>query len=285
MTVFDAIAFKTSTRVQWDSVAERWNAWGAVLDRWLGPATERLLDLCEPGPGDSVLHVAGGAGHDAKLSAARVGASGHVLSTDISGVLTDIANREFQAAGLSQARAVAMDGEALDVEPERYDLVISRLGLIFFPDQQESLRQQVAALKAGGRIGVLAYAPAETNGFFAGPIGIIRRHAGLPPPAPGQPGPFSLSAPGKVQALFKGAGLVDIVSETIPAPLILDSGAEALRFEQETFGALHQMLDGLDREAKRAAWDEVATALNAFETARGFEGPCELIAAVGRKPD
>jgi hypothetical protein len=69
----------------------------------------------------------------------------------------------------------------------------------------------------------------------------------------------------------------------IEAAVILRSAAECLRFEQESFGALHQMLSKLDEPARQAAWDEVRTALEAFETDRGFEGPCVMIAAVGRK--
>jgi hypothetical protein len=36
------------------------------------------------------------------------------------------------------------------------------------------------------------------------------------------------------------------------------TAAECLRFEQEAFGALHQMLGDLDAAAKAAAWAEVA---------------------------
>ena len=35
MTLFDAAGYKQTTEEQWDSVAEHWNAWGSLLDRWL----------------------------------------------------------------------------------------------------------------------------------------------------------------------------------------------------------------------------------------------------------
>mgnify|MGYP003119099696 CR=1 FL=1 len=43
---FDVTAFKVSTKAQWNAAADRWNAWGTLLDTWLGPATETLLDMC-----------------------------------------------------------------------------------------------------------------------------------------------------------------------------------------------------------------------------------------------
>jgi hypothetical protein len=51
-----------------------------------------------------------------------------------------------------------MDGESIDVQNEKFDVVISRAGLIFFPDQDRSMAQQVAVLNPGERIGALVYA-------------------------------------------------------------------------------------------------------------------------------
>ncbi|RVA23400.1 methyltransferase type 11, partial [Mesorhizobium sp. M7D.F.Ca.US.004.03.1.1] len=47
--VFDPVKFKDTTRKQWDSAAEAWNRWGSLLTRWLGPATELMLDMTDIG--------------------------------------------------------------------------------------------------------------------------------------------------------------------------------------------------------------------------------------------
>ena len=44
MTMFDAKAFKQTTHAQWNAVADRWNAWAPLLDRWLGPVTETRVE-------------------------------------------------------------------------------------------------------------------------------------------------------------------------------------------------------------------------------------------------
>jgi hypothetical protein len=75
-----------------------------------------------------------------------------------------------------------------------------------------------------------------------------------------------------------------VKAERIAAPLRLPSAAECLRFEQESFGALHQMLSGLDAAARERAWAEVGTALRRFEHGGEFVGPCELVVAVGTRP-
>ena len=139
------------------------------------------------------------------------------------------------------------------------------------------------ALKPGGRVAAIVYGPADRNAFFSVPVSIIRRRAGLPPPAPGQPGPFSLGGPGVLEEAFSTAGFRDARSRSVPAPLRMASAAECLRFERESFGALHQMLSGLDEAGREAAWAEIEEALRAFEGPEGFVGPCEMIVAVATK--
>ena len=70
---------------------------------------------------------------------------------------------------------------------------------------------------------------------------------------------------------------------TVAAALLMESTAECVRFEQESFGALHQMLSSLDADGKVAAWDEIAMQLRQFESSSGFSGPCEMIVAVGTR--
>ena len=144
----------------------------------------------------------------------------------------------------------------------------------------------MAVLKPGGRVGAIVYATAGECRFFSDPVAVIRKCAGsLPAPAPGQPGPFSLEDPGRIEAVFKAAGLVDFTVRKVHAPLALSSAAECLRFEEESFGALHQMLAKLDDASKAAAWAEVGNKLAAFESDGKFNGPCVMLAAAGRRPD
>ena len=176
-----------------------------------------------------------------------------------------------------------LDGEKLDVPEGTFDAVISRVGLIYFPDQQKALAGMKRALKPGGRVAAIVYSTAENNKFFSIPVSIIRRRANLPPPLPGQPGPFSLGGPGVLEETFRKAGFRDVHSRTIPAPVRMKTAAECVRFEKESFGALHQMLAGLDDAGREAAWREIEQELGAFEGKAGFEGPCEMVVAVGVK--
>lgn len=52
---------------------------------------------------------------------------------------------------------------------------------------------------------------------------------------------------------------------------------------KEPFGALHQKLSGLSDTEQDEAWNEIEETLSQFETNGQFEGPCEMLIAVGTK--
>jgi len=277
---FDPVAFKETTRKQWDSAAEAWNRWSPLLSRWLGPATEQMFDMTAIQTGSRVLDVAAGAGEQTLAAARRVGPKGYVLASDLSAGILQFAKSNAQLAGFSNVDTVVKDGEALaEIKAEPFDAVISRVGLIYFPDQIKALQAMHAQLRPGGRVGAITYGAADLNGFFSIPVSIIRRRAALPPPLPGQPGPFSLGDPDVLAGTLTKAGFRDVKIERVNAPVRLGSAFECLQFEQESFGALHQMLSGLSETEKDDAWAEIEEALGQFERDGRFEGPCEMLVA------
>jgi len=281
---FDPIQYKTSTRQQWQDAAAAWHRWGPTLEIWLWEATQTMLDAAGVGAGSRVLDLAAGAGGQSIAAARRVGPNGSVLATDISPAILDYAAAEAKSAGVSTVSTMELDGEQLDQLPDAsFDAVISRVGLIYFPDQQRALTGIRRVLVDGGRLGAIVYSTPDRNEFFSLPVSIIRQRAQLPPPLPGQPGPFSLGAPGVLEKAFTDAGFADVTVETVPAPLRLPSAAECVRFEQESFGALHQMLAGVPEEDRPGVWTEIEEALTRFETTDGFIGPCELLVAGGQR--
>jgi ubiquinone/menaquinone biosynthesis C-methylase UbiE len=281
---FDPVKYKETTREQWQEAAKAWDSWGPTLEEWLGQATEIMLDVAGVGPGSRVLDVAAGAGGQTLSAARRVGPTGYVLATDISSKILEYTLEATQKQGLTNVETRVMDGENLEgLDEGSFDAVISRVGLIYFPDQQKALSGMRRALKTGGRISAIVYSTPENNKFFSIPISIIRRRAQLPPPLPGQPGPFSLGNPGVLEKAYEKAGFRDMHTRTVPAPLRMPSAAECVRFERESFGALHQMLSGVEDAEKNAVWEEIEQELRQFEGPDGFEGPCELVVGGGIK--
>jgi SAM-dependent methyltransferase len=284
-TQFDPVAFKATTRAQWEQAAEAWHRWEPAIEEWLGAATERMLDDVGLTEGSRVLDIAAGAGGQTLAAARRVGPTGTVLATDISPAILEYAAKVAADAGLDNVSTLEADGEDLGAVPgESFDAAISRVGLIYFPDQHRALSGICRTLRSGGRFSAVVYSTPDRNGFFALPVGIIRRIAGLPAPAPGLPGPFSLGSPGVAEGAFEEAGLVDVTVTKVVSPVRMATAAECVRFERESFGALHQMLANVSDDERAAAWQEIEETLGQFEEPDGFLGPCEMLVVSGRKP-
>jgi SAM-dependent methyltransferase len=281
-TTFDPTTYKHTTRLQWDEAAAAWHAWGPALEDWLGEATTLMLDAAGIHTGSAVLDVAAGAGGQSLIAARRVGPAGRVLATDISPVILRYAADAAAAAGITTLQIQQLDAEQLDIDAA-FDAVISRLGLMYLPDQPRALAGMHRAMRPGGRVAAIVFSTPDHNGFFSIPVAIARRRARLGPPAPGQPGPFSLGAPGVLAQMLRQAGFSDVGTQLLPAPLRLPHAADCVRFLRESAGALHQMLAGLSPTERYLTWQEIQAELSRFEQPDGFRGPCELIVAWGTK--
>lgn len=213
----------------------------------------------------------------------RVGPTGRVVATDISSNILAFAEQAAAVRGVGDiVETCVLDGEDLEFADAAFDAILSRLGLIYFPDRQRGLAEMRRVLRPGGRAAILAFGTPAMNAFVGVPISIIRRRAWLPP-AVGQPRPFSMGDPGVLEKALRAAGFQDVELHVISAPVRLASAAECLRFERESFAALHQMLVDLPAADQEETWAEVGAALRQFDGPGGFVGPCELLVAAGTR--
>jgi SAM-dependent methyltransferase len=281
---FDPQKFKAATREHWNRSARGWNDWSPQIRAWLHNAATAMLDMARVEAGARVLDVAAGAGDQTLDIAARVGASGYVLATDLSPSILDFVREKVRRAGYGNVETKAADGENLQVAAASFDAAVCRLGLMLYPDPLQGLREIWRALKPGGRACTMVFSAPEQNPCVAILISTALKHAGLPPRDPYQPGGLlSLGKPGLIDALFAAAGFAEVATRKVAAPFKLPSVTDYLGFIRSSAGPILQILDKLDAAAKEAAWAEIEDKLRAFDTADGWEGPNELLLTVGRR--
>jgi SAM-dependent methyltransferase len=274
---FDPVAYKTAVTAEWQRAAHGWHRWIGEINGWLNLATETMLDQAGVQAGSRVIDIAAGDGGQSVAAAGRVGPSGQVLATDIVPDFVELANGVAARRGLTQLSAQVMDAEALSLPDARFDAAISRLGLMYLPDLQKGLGEIKRVLRPGGRLSAIVFTTAEKTPFFSIPVTLIRDRRGLPSPTPGQPGPFSLGAPGTLAGALEAAGFRNTQEQVIEAPLRFESVQDCVRWRREASGTMQQMLSGLDDPAKDEIWQEIEDALRQFETPQGFQSPCELL--------
>jgi len=278
---FDPSAYKRTTRDQWDASGAGYDAWGATIQSMIRPSAEHMMDAMGIEKGSSVLELACGSGAFTQLLAERVGADGRIVATDLSPGMVALAGANADRSGLSQVEVREMDGEVFEFHGQRFDAVVSSLGLMFFPNPESSLRAQRSVLAPGGRVGAIVISGPAANPFFSVAAQVIGARAGIAPPAPGMPGPFALGDPGRLASLYEAAGLSNVAAWAVPAVVQLASVDEHLRFLKDAFGALHMLMQDMSDEQQADTWGAVADALAEYEGPDGFVSPAELLVCTG----
>lgn len=272
----------------WDAAAEGWDRHSELLGDWLSEVTPAMLDAAGIAPGSRVLDIAAGAGDQTLAIARRVGATGHVLATDISPRILELAQDRLRASGFAQATTRIADAQALGLVGAGFDAAVCRLGLMFCTAPLDAMREAHGALRPGGRFSAVVFAPPKVNPCIALMLTIARQHAGMLPLTPesaAAPGTlFSLGRPGLLAELLGRAGFVAIEVHAVSAPMRLPSSAHYVEFVRSAGLPIVQLLAALPKAVQRDAWDDMSTQLTLFDTPSGWQGPNELLLCAAARP-
>jgi ubiquinone/menaquinone biosynthesis C-methylase UbiE len=159
------------------------------------------------------LDVAAGSGA-LSIPAARLGAQ--VLAIDLSPVMLELLEARAQKEGLNVETRV-MDGHALQLEDNSFDIAGSQFGVMLFPDMTKAVREMARVVKPGGRVLIHAYGDPhkiEFLGFLIGAVQSVRPDFDGPPMDP-PPLEFQLADPDRLHKELSTAGLKDVKVETI----------------------------------------------------------------------
>jgi arsenite methyltransferase len=102
--------------------------------------------------GETVLDVGCGAGFDTIIAARQIGTSGRVISVDMTPAMLEKAQAGARQAGAGNINFRKGLAEALPVEDESVDVVISNGVINLCPDKMAAMQEIYRTLKPGGRI-------------------------------------------------------------------------------------------------------------------------------------
>lgn len=133
-----------------------------------------LEKKCHYLKGMSVLDVAAGTGAGALYAASR-GASS-VTATDFSENMLQVLQSRIDAGNIHQMETRLANGLCLPLRwTNRYDVVLSNFGVIYFPKVQEGLSEMVRCAKPGGKVCISGWgSKEETPAFSIFPAAIQR---------------------------------------------------------------------------------------------------------------
>jgi SAM-dependent methyltransferase len=105
-------------------------------------------------PGETVLDLGSGAGFDCFLAAGKVGSTGRVIGVDMTDAMLKKARANTEKTGLRNVEFRKGEIEALPVEDDSVDVVISNCVLNLVPDKDRAFREIHRVIKPGGRLAV-----------------------------------------------------------------------------------------------------------------------------------
>lgn len=254
------LAGEPAPRAAWDRIAPGFDRTNTVTQQRIAEEGLRRAGLAA---GMRFLDVASGSGA-LSLPAARRGAV--VMAVDQSPVMLELLRARSRKEGLEVETRV-MDGHALDIPGDTFDVVGSQFGVMLFPDMPQGIREMRRVARPGGRVLVHAYGDPsriEFLGFLVGAVRSVRPEFDGPPQDP-PPLEFQLSDPERLRRELHAAGLRDVRVETVTEATEFESGDSlwdwvvwsnpivetllgSLELSNEERGAAREALDGMVRE-------------------------------------
>ena len=197
-----------------DATAAAWRKWHDKSVQFWEDLTRVLVHAAQLQPGQRVLDLASGTGDPAMTLAECVGPTGHVVVTDLAPQMLEIARENALKTGLRNLTFEVVDAHALPYADASFDRVTCRLGVMFFWNCGQALREIRRVLKPGGLAAFVAWGPLEDNEYMRAALGPFQRRQ--PPPAVpnGAPHPQRFAVPGSLSEELRGAGFAKVNEET-----------------------------------------------------------------------
>lgn len=248
------------------SWAEEWRR----TDVSFSELTPKLLSAIAAEAGQEVVDIGCGAG-ELSIAVAEARPNATVTGIDISPDLITTASARATAPNLTFELADATQWQPRD----RPDLLVSRHGVMFFPDPPQAFAHLAAVSAPRARMVFSCFRSAADNAWAASLAGLLPK-SDPPPPQPFAPGPFAFAEPDHVRRCM--AGWRDLTFTPVDFDYIAGTGDDAVGEAMALFRRIGPAAAALRTlpEAQRA---EVADRLQDLVKAHHREGRVTFRAA------
>lgn len=205
----------STIRDEWNSLSAGWEEQRGYLLEMSRPVHSWLVDKLEIEEGDSVLEIAAGPGDTGFLAAPRLGATGRLMSTDLSPAMIEVARRRAQELGITNAEFEAMDAQAMQFPEASFDAVTCRWGYMLMPDPRAALTETRRVLKPGGRLTLAVFTAATDNPWASIPSRLMVEQGHATRPAPGNPGILALADRSHLESVVRDGGFTDVTVDAV----------------------------------------------------------------------
>ncbi|MFQ6609146.1 MAG: class I SAM-dependent methyltransferase [Fidelibacterota bacterium] len=246
---------RESTRQQWNEFSGGWKKWDDLIMESLRRQGEELIKEL-PDDIAFVLDVATGTGEPG-LSIAELFPNINVTGTDLSESMSAIAAENARLRGLNNYRALTADACDLPFSEQKYDAVICRLGIMFFPDPAKGADEFFRVLKPGGKVALTVWNVPSKNEWLAMAGTTVRNQLNLPAPPPEAPGVFRFSEIDLLHQILEKAGFSNVQSREVTGVMRYESASQYINMMLDVAAPIVSAL----REVSEAKQEVVKSAI------------------------
>jgi SAM-dependent methyltransferase len=248
----------------WERVASGWERRRSFLWHASRGLSERLVELLDPQPGDTVLELAAGPGDTGFLAAERIGPTGRLISSDIAPAMVAAAERRASELGLSNVEFLTQDAQALELPDASVDGVLCRWGYMLVPEPPVALSETTRVLRPGGRVALAVWASADENPWASAVGRVLVARGVTERPEPDAPGPFRLADAERVRSLVEDAGLELLAQEDVQLTWRYRSFDEFWETTLDLSGTLASAIAALDEDDAHDLREDVRRAVEPY---------------------
>jgi SAM-dependent methyltransferase len=242
------------------AMGQTWVEMARVTDQLFEPLTVPLLEAAGAGA-SALLDVGCGAGFTTLALARKLGPGARTVGADISGPLLLAARERSMAAGVP-IDFVFGDAQTFEFEPASFDLIVSRLGVMFFADPVAAFANLRAAATDAARLRFICWRDPAENPFMTLTARATKDLLDLPARVPNTPGPYGLADPERTRAILTAAGWSRV--EVRPFDSTCAMPAEELMTFLTRIGPLREALAEADDERRAAVLEAVGAAAEPY---------------------
>ncbi|BAM89333.1 putative S-adenosyl-L-methionine (SAM)-dependent methyltransferase [Bradyrhizobium oligotrophicum S58] len=255
----------------------RWVARRAELDAMLAPVRDALLEHAALEVGERVLDIGCGCGATMIAAAEKVGPGGSVVGLDVSAAMLTAAHELAPA----EAPVSFVQGDAMvhHFKAASADIVISRLGVMYFANPVRAVLNIRNALRSEGRIAFACWGELRDNPWALEPLQAAYDHVPkLPGLRPHAPDDFAFGAGEWIEKVMTDAGVRRVRLERCDMALDLaaGNGLEAAVQTALAIGPVGRAVSGQPSEAVEAATAAVRKALARYAKGQGVTVPASF---------
>lgn len=258
--------FKAAQAISWNDAALAWKKWWTVFEEG-GAKTlsDRLVELSNVKPGDSVLDIATGVGEQAITAARRVKPDGKVTAIDISSEMLTIAAARGRQYGLKNLiRFETSDAETYSYPVSSFNAILSRWGLMFLPALVPTLQKIRESLIPDGIFAAAVWSNPEKVPVLSLAQKTAAKQVGLSPPAAGSPGSFRLADMASLENSFNKAELRNVRSERRVITFRFRSVGEFVDFHKAINVPVATMLKNQPINKQKEVWRSINQSVEPF---------------------